>query len=393
LVHNCHSIADIITDYYKITASNAEVPYYAKLMKALEKTGTKDIKKDLDQIMHNLSSLRFDNPVDTIQDLFYSRVSLTTSLYDLLEKMPKFLMDNKGLLSAISSLYNRETHFCNKCQHWSRLRSSVKYVEDYQKSDEVVSFSLTPLRVDTVVEPMLKTLSKKRQFMSATIFPRVFMKYIGLREPFRYVQLPSNIPKENRQVIINPVASFNNSNLNKGCVEFEDLVDVINSLLEFHSKEGHSGVIFTPSYKLSSLLKKELDAKAKKLGYKILTNYGADGRDFIIEQFRNIKVKKRLLISPSFSEGINFEDDISRFQIIVKAPFKSLGDTYVKEKISIDREWYELDCIMKVLQSCGRSCRHSEDYSISYLLDGNILRLYKKYKADIPDWFKEAVIL
>lgn len=388
-----HSLANIITDYYKINVSNIDVPYYSKILKMLEKIDVKPIKEDLDQIMHYLSSLRFDDPIDTVGNLFHSRSSLAGSLYAAIDEMPSWLMNNKGLLSTFSSLYNREIHFCTKCQHWLRLREDVRYVPDLQKTDETVSFSLTPLKVDTVVEPLLKILSPKRVFMSATIFPRVFMKYVGLKDNYRHLQLPNNIPVDSRRVLINPVANFNNNNLKKGEPEFEELIDMLESLLEFHAKSGDSGVIFTPSYKLSSLLKKELELKTNKLGYKILINYGSDGRDSVIENFRDTKKKKRLLISPSFSEGINFEDDISRFQILVKAPFMSLGDAYVKEKMLSDREWFELDCLMKVVQSVGRSCRHVDDFCISYILDGNVLRLYRNYNSDVHQWFKDSVII
>lgn len=388
-----HSLADIITDYYKIAASNTEVPHYGKIEKALEKLPVKEILMDLDDVMHSLSSLRFDNPIDVMENLFHARMSLSTDLYNLLEQMPPYLQQNKGLLSMVSSQYNKETHFCSKCQHWLRLRDTVRYVPDLQRSDEVVSFSLTPLKVDTVVEPLLKTLSPKRQFMSATIFPRVFMGYVGLKDSFRHLQLPNAIPVENRKVIINPIANFNNLNMKHGEPEFEFLIDNIQALLEFHGSENHSGVIFTPSYKLASMLRKELEPEATKLGYQILINYGSDGRDSVIENFRNTTRKKRLLISPSFSEGINFEDDISRFQIIAKAPFKSLGDAYVKERMKVDKEWFELDCLMKIIQSLGRSCRHANDFCISYIFDGNVLRLYKRYIRDIPQWFKDAVVI
>lgn len=388
-----HSLADIITDYYKLTASNAEVPHYNKISKALEKFPVKEIREDIEQIMHHLSSLRFENPIDVIENLFHARMSLSTGLYGLIEQSPTYLRSNLSILSMVSSLYNKENHFCSKCQHWIRLREDVRYVPDFQRSDETITFSLTPLRVDTVVEPLLKVLSPKRQFMSATIFPRVFMGYVGLEDDYRHIQLPNSIPVENRQVIMNPIASFNALNMKKGEPQFEELIENLHTLLEFHGKENHSGVIFTPSYKLASLLKRELEPKTNRLGYKILINYASEGRDSVIENFRDTRTKKRLLISPSFSEGINFEDDISRFQVIVKAPFKSLGDAYVKERMTVDKEWFELDCLMKVIQSLGRSCRHVNDFCISYVFDANVLRLYKRYIKDIPQWFKDSVII
>lgn len=409
-----HSLADIITDYYKISVSNTEIPFYQKLYKAIEKLLLENIEAkrwdttfktagekgplstimdDLDAIMHQISLLRVKDPIGVVMNLFQLRIFMTTSLSNMISQLPAFLQQNQSLLSMMSSALNKEKLFCNKCQHWEDLKDEVRYVPDYQKSDEIVSFTLTPLKVDTVVEPLLKVLSPKRQFMSATIFPRVFMGYVGIKDNYRHIQLPNAIPVENRKILMNPIASFNNLNMKEGEPEFEDLIETLTSLLEFHAKEEHSGVIFTPSYNLAEKLRRSLYKKADKLGYGILINQGADGRDSIIERFRDTGVKKRLLISPSFSEGINFEDDISRFQVIVKAPFRSLGDAFVKERIKVDKEWYELDCLIRVIQSLGRSCRHVNDFCISYVFDWNVLRLYNKYLKDVPQWFKDSVVM
>jgi Rad3-related DNA helicase len=409
-----HSLADIITDYYKISVSNQEIPYYQKIWKLLEKVGTeKEVIKyesfcartdgskgpiaslmdDLDAIMHGIASLRFEDPMDIVENLFMSKISITTTIANLLQQQPDFLMKNKHLLSTVNSLLNRETNFCHKCQHWHDFRERVRYVPDFQRRDEIITYSLTPLKVDTVVEPLLKTLSPKRQFMSATIFPRVFMGYVGIKDNYRHLQLPNNIPVENRQIIMQPIASFNSFNLKQGEPEFEDLIGTLISLLEMHAERDESGVIFTPSYNLSFLLKRSLEKAARQLDYTILINQAAEGRDSVIENFRNVNNKRRLLISPSFSEGINFEDDISRFQVVVKAPFRSLGDAFVKERMKVDKEWYELDCLIRVIQSLGRSCRHVNDFCISYVFDLNVLRLYQKYQRDVPQWFKDSVVI
>lgn len=388
-----HSLADIITDYYKVSASNTEVPWYAKISKTLEGKFTfEQVNQDLDEVMHYLSSFRFDDPISTMESLYISRMNLVSELGNLFTQMPMELMNNKPIRSMLSNLLSKEDLFCIKCRNWYRYKEQIRFVPDLQKSEENISFSLTPLTVDTVVDPFLKSISPKRMFMSATIFPRIFTKYVGLKdEAFLHLQLPNAIPVDNRRVYISPVAYFNNSNMQETAPEFQDLVDTVLSLLKIHSEDKQSGVIFTPSYKLSFALRKALEKDANKMGYQMLVNMSADGRDAVMEKFRNTGIKKRLLISPSFFEGINFEDDISRFQIVVKAPFKSLADKYVKERMNYDPEWYEMDCLIRVIQSLGRSCRHSEDYCISYVLDGNILRLYKKYNRDVHQWFKDAV--
>lgn len=382
-----HNLSEIFTDYYKLSITTLDIPYYDKMYKDLDGSGFGHIVELLDDIMSNLSLLRIDTPAKVLDDLVKLRQCLLTDLTVAIKNV-----QDKVILRIFGNLYTKESNFLVKAENWIRYRDVVRFVPDLQKNGEVVTYTLTPLKVDGVVEPILKSLSSKRIFMSATLFPRLFMKHVGLKDDYINIQLPMVVPASSRQIVFCPVANFNRENMKPGAHEFDSLIANISSLLELHAKEEDSGVIYTPSYALASLLRENLMQTTKRLGYKIITNADAGGREQAIDEFRDTSVKKRLLISPSFTEGINFEDDISRFQMMVKTPFRSIGDAYVKEKMNMDKEWYEIDTVIRLIQFSGRSCRHAKDFCITYIFDRNMLRLYEKYKEDVPKWFRDAVV-
>jgi len=83
-----------------------------------------------------------------------------------------------------------------------------------------------------------------------------------------------------------------------------------------------------------------------------------------------------VLISPSLFEGVDLPDDASRFQIIVKAPYASLGDNRIKYIAENHKDIYSLNTILKIVQGCGRSVRSQNDHCTTYFLDNNIRWLW-----------------
>jgi ATP-dependent DNA helicase DinG len=79
-----------------------------------------------------------------------------------------------------------------------------------------------------------------------------------------------------------------------------------------------------------------------------------------------------VLISPSLALGIDLKDDLSRFQIITKVPYPSLGDRYIREKFERDKQWYNLRTALRLIQAVGRSVRSKDDWAHTYVLDSNL---------------------
>ena len=107
----------------------------------------------------------------------------------------------------------------------------------------------------------------------------------------------------------------------------------------------------------------------------------------VLDDFKKYNKGPAVLISPSAFEGIDLSDDLSRFQIIVKAPFPSLGDKRMKFILDKYPEIYEIITIQKLVQGAGRSVRSPDDYAKTYILDQNAQRLFTSAKNIWKDEF------
>ncbi len=99
-----------------------------------------------------------------------------------------------------------------------------------------------------------------------------------------------------------------------------------------------------------------------------------------------------VLVSPSFTEGIDLTGKLSRFQIIAKMPFPYIGDNYVKEKMDRVDNWYNWQTLKTVIQSSGRSIRDYDDWCVTYILDSDFKFLYERNLNLIPEWWKKSLI-
>ena len=99
-----------------------------------------------------------------------------------------------------------------------------------------------------------------------------------------------------------------------------------------------------------------------------------------------------VLISPSLSEGLDLKDDLSRFCIICKVPYASLGDPWVKARMEKNNIWYTINAAQTLIQMTGRSIRSETDYCDTYILDSNFLQFAKQSFNLLPNWWKDSVI-
>jgi Rad3-related DNA helicase len=74
-------------------------------------------------------------------------------------------------------------------------------------------------------------------------------------------------------------------------------------------------------------------------------------------------------------------------------PWASLADPRVKKKRELDDSWYTNKVWIHVMQASGRSTRHEEDESVTYILDQSFPRSFKAWKQNLPTWFTKRVII
>ncbi len=242
-------------------------------------------------------------------------------------------------------------------------------------------FELKPIYASNFSKRQLFCVGEKVILMSATILDKeIFCRNIGIpEEESCFISLPSPFPVENRQVVILPTGSMSYKNIDKTLPEMNKMIQ---SLLKDH--KGQKGIIHTNNYRIAQAI-------VKKDKTKRLLLHNSKNREQIYELHIRSS-RDSVLISPSFTEGIDLCNDQSRFQIICKIPFPYLADNYVKTKMKRCKKWYEWQTSKTIIQSLGRSVRSEKDHAISYVLDSDWEFFYKRNRNMFPEWFKDALI-
>ncbi|MFZ0512567.1 MAG: helicase C-terminal domain-containing protein, partial [Candidatus Nitrosopolaris sp.] len=119
------------------------------------------------------------------------------------------------------------------------------------------------------------------------------------------------------------------------------------------------------------------------------TNPDVERDEIIDEHFKSSK--PTVLISPSLHLGLDLKDDLSRFQIITKVPYPSLGDRWIDEKRKRSEQWYSWQTGLRLVQAYGRSVRSKDDWAITYILDAAFGYFITKNRNILPAWFTEAI--
>src|SRR5215472_15364367 len=103
-------------------------------------------------------------------------------------------------------------------------------------------------------------------------------------------------------------------------------------------------------------------------------------------------VRKCFLVLGSISKdtnalhlGLDLKDDLSRFQVITKVPYPSLGDKWIDGKRKKNGQWYNWQTGLRLVQGYGRSIRSKEDYAQTYVLDSLFGDFVRKNRKIVPD--------
>lgn len=212
-------------------------------------------------------------------------------------------------------------------------------------------------------------LGKHNLFMTATMSPN-FAETTMKLDPSEttYITADEIFPPENK-----PIFFLGKQNLNYAAMQdpdtFKVLAEIIKFIVEHHSKE--KGIIIAPSFYSVKSLSAQIPKSVKLFQHTQGTNVSV-----WVNEFKEW-VGPAVLISPSIFEGLDFAGDDSRFAIIIKNPYPSLGDMRIKYIADNYSSIYKEITLYKILQGIGRSIRSAEDHSITYMLDKSIQTLFQ----------------
>ena len=237
-----------------------------------------------------------------------------------------------------------------------------------------------PIDISPFAEQYLFRLGKRVLLMSATVINcDIYAESLGLpRAQYAAISQPTPFPVENRPIFFAPIGLMSAAHIDESLPK---LAEAVKEILKEH--KGEKGIIHSHSYKITNYLRKNL--KDKRLIF-----HDSDDREAALKKHMTA-TNATVLVSPSMAEGVDLRDDLSRFQIIMKVPYPSLGDKLVKKRMHRWSWWYPMQTIKTIVQAVGRSIRNEKDRAVTYILDADWRRFYAKHSDIFPDSFKKAL--
>lgn len=338
--------------------------------------------------------------VEKYDDKFISKIKKIEKYIDFLENnlMP-FLIDKvKFFETQISNsddkksreLLNYLQNLENKILSFEELIDSYKlnpgnFTLDVEEDKKDKMYSGIKLITQPIwVHEYLKEIVWKRYdhiiFMSGTILNKeVFCFLNGLEDELTtFHQIPSPFKLKNRPIYYLKLGKMNFSS--KEETFLNQLVYIKKILNKYKDKKG---IIHTNSYELTEWLQQNLQNDR-------LLFHNTENKQEILEKHIASQTPS-VIVSPSMSNGVDLKGNLSRFQIILKIPYPSLGSNAVKARQRANPNWYSLTTISTLIQTYGRSIRSEDDYCDTFILDSNFSDVLKYNFAMIPKYFSDAV--
>lgn len=309
-------------------------------------------------------------------------LSALMDIYQYASKTGAALAES-SLRSNKMQSYTKYSRFTKKyeglnCKIDDLFKYEYEHVFDYNEEDQAVS--VKPIFVGAMMDAL--QCSDHNLFMSATLSDNFLTKTLHLdKTKTVFIKLPSTFPRENKEIVfydplsLSYVSMQNQETVKKLCKNAANCV-------KKHIEDGDRGIVLTPSFKLQNDIVRELNSQPWKSKYKLFEHRQGEKLADVLSAFKAYKDGPAVLISPSMYEGIDLSGDLSRFQVMVKAPFPSLGDKRMKFILDNHKDLYELLTIQKLVQGAGRSVRSKDDFATTYILDLNAQRLMTS-KANI----------
>lgn len=276
----------------------------------------------------------------------------------------------------------------------SHLKTFSEYVDiingigDYalvKNDSELDSITFNCLDESYLMKKYFLSNCGKRMYMSATIGdPEVFSHDVAIPGNKYYIKMPSVFDYS-----MSPIYFIRGYELSyrKKEQSLPWIIKMIDGALDMY--KNYRGIIQTGSYAFAKALKEGLSAKNAK---RLILYEDTASKNESLELYKCSE--NRVLVGPSLIEGLSFDDDLCRFQIIMKVPYPSLADKFVSAKMNYDKQWYSNTTAISILQGVGRGVRNMHDWCVTFILDGCFERLfYSSYNMFPPEFSKRIQVI
>jgi Rad3-related DNA helicase len=283
------------------------------------------------------------------------------------EKDPEIQKICRKLERAEQKRENLQKILADDPQHW---------IFDQQED----RLAISPLWATRFAAALLPRIGAKRIYLSATLPGFIHQaRYLGINpNKAKFLALPSPFPVEHRLIHICPVVKWDFCNPGLAIAQ---ACRALEKILELHPIDR--GLVHVSSYPQAKEIVSQCRSK------RLITHENARERNVRLEEM--FARPGAVLVSPSSHEGLDLYGDRSRFQVVAKLPFASLGDKRVKKRMEVDKNWYNLHTAQKFIQAVGRSIRSDSDYATTYILDQAFEGFYRRASQFFPEYIFDAL--
>lgn len=380
-----HNVNEVFCDHNSVHVSKEKLEKYIDETKLYFSVETKAHRKVLRDIRDQLENkeIRESNYVNSLRELMnaYRGISRifkdkNTDKSDIEKymKLNRIMKKYDDLASKISDLFIfKYDHAFDGYDPENKNHYGDKYPRE---------FTIKPIFVGSMAD---KIMSEYNLFMSATISDEFMITTMGLNpEETAFIKLPPVYDPENKTIVFSGAHKLNFAAMKDQAV-LNDLCETVKTILDDAHNDNYKGLILTPSFDVTEMIANIIPSHTKIFQHKRGTKI-----DPLIQQFKAYTGGSAVLISPSIYEGLDFKDDFSRFQIIFKAPYPSLGDKRMKYIASNYPKVYRIMTLMKIVQGVGRSVRNKDDWAITFMLDKNAEELFN---SNLNVWYDQFNVI
>lgn len=245
-----------------------------------------------------------------------------------------------------------------------------------------IVLKIVPDDIGNLFRKFLLDFCDKMVLMSGTVYEKeAFCRNLGINpDMVSFRRIDSSFPVENRKIYLVKELMVDTSH-QKWDENFPHLLKSIKKVMDkFPSVKG---LIHSPSYLANQQIVAGLKDK------RIITHAPSTFN----ESLRLFYESKDPLVflSPICQQGVDFKDDRARFQLILRVPYPSIGDSFVRYKMERDRGWYNYQALIAFGQQIGRINRSETDSGITVLLDERFAEFIRR-NTKLPGWLKKAFV-
>jgi len=281
--------------------------------------------------------------------------------------------DNVRDMGRLTKLNRLNLSLKSSIERWNECEFLLE-----KRNKDVATF--TPYNIKPIAKELFDSADRVLM-MSATISNhQIYAKSLGITN-YEYFEANSLFDVKKSPIRCSRKHSLSYSTLEKNLPK---VIDIALSICDKHKNE--KGVIHTHTNSITEKLKNAVGDDPRFLFKSLHIN-----NEMLLEKHKN-DPSPTILVSPSLDVGISLDDDLGRFQIIMKAPYLPLNSKRIKKMFEKSPKHYAMKMLDKLIQMSGRCTRSIEDYSITYILDAVAVNAVIKEKKHLPKHFLERVI-